>query len=411
MKEEKRSLFNMIFGNKKQKIYEQTLQLLSGFNATYTDISDNIKDNIIAKECINAIATHCAKMMPKHYKRNGQLKTEINRDINYIISCKPNPFMTVYQFLYKTVSLWLSQNNEYIYIDIDNRGYLRGLYPLNPLFCTLIEYENDVWLKFQFINGNIYYVKYSRIIHLRDYYIDHDFYGDTNETLMGAIETQTVADDGIKNAIKISTSLRGVIRGANAMLKDKDVEGVRKFFINDLLKSTSGIAGLDARMDFKEINMDPVLLNKEQLEMVNGNIYGYFMISPKIIKSEYTSDEWNAFYESVIEPRAIQMGQAFTNAIFGDKAIKEGNCVEFSVNRIKYAKTDTKISLIKEAGSLGLLTVDEGREILDLPAIGGEEGNKRLQTLNVINANLADKYQGGINNDGKQGTSNKGNED
>lgn len=409
MKKEKRSLFNMIFGNKKQKILEQTLQLLSGFNATYTDISDNVKDNIIAKECINAIATHCAKMMPKHYQRDGQLKNAINGDINYIISCKPNPFMTVYQFLYKTTALWLSQNNEFIYIDIDNKGYLRGLYPLNPIFCTLVEYENEIWLKFQFLNGNIYYIKYSRIIHLRDYYIDHDFYGDSNEVLMSAIETQTVADDGIKNAIKISTSLRGVIKAQNAMLKNKDIQDMRDNFVNDLLKSTSGIAGLDARMDFKEINLNPVLLNKEQLEMVNGNIYGYFMISEKIIKSEYTPDEWNAFYESVLEPRAIQMGQAFTNAIFGDKAIKSGHCIEFSVNRIKYAKTDTKISLIKEAGSLGLLTVDEGREILDLPAIGGEEGNKRLQTLNVINANLADKYQGGINNE-QEGTSNKGNE-
>lgn len=409
MKKEKRSLFNMIFGNKKQKIYEQTLQLLSGFNATYTDISDNIKDNIIAKECINAIATHCAKMMPRHYKRSGQLKTEINRDINYIVSCKPNPFMTVYHFLYKIVSLWLSQNNEFIYIDIDDKGYLRGLYPLNPLFCTLIEYENEIWLKFQFLNGNIYYVKYSRIIHLRDYYIDHDFYGDSNDVLMSAIETQTVADDGIKNAIKISTSLRGIIKAQNAMLKNKDIQDMRDSFVNDLLKSTSGIAGLDARMDFKEINIEPVLLNKEQLEMVNGNIYGYFMISPKIIKSEYTADEWNAFYESVLEPRAIQMGQTFTNAIFGDKAIRDGHCIEFSVNRIKYAKTDTKISLIKEAGSLGLITVDEGREILDLPAIGGEEGSKRLQTLNVINANLADKYQGGVNNE-QEGTSNEGNE-
>lgn len=379
-----------------QKILENRLQLLSGYNATYTDITDNIKDNIIAKQCINAIATHCAKMMPKHYKRNGQLKTEISRDINYIVSCKPNPYMTVYQFLYKVVSLWLSQNNEFIYQDIDENGYLRGLYPLNPLFCTLVEYENEIWLKFQFIDGNIYYVKYSRIIHLRDYYIDHDFYGDNNEILISSIETQTVVDDGIKNAIKISTSLRGIIKAQNAMLKNKDVQGMRDEFVNDLLKSTKGIAGLDARMDFKEININPVLLNKEQLEMVNGNIYGYFMISPKIIKSEYTADEWNAFYESVLEPRAIQMGQAFTNAIFGDKAIKDGHCIEFSVNRIKYAKTDTKISLIKEAGSLGLLTVDEGREILDLPAIGGEEGKKRLQTLNVINANLADKYQGGI---------------
>lgn len=400
----------MFFGNKKQKIYENKLQLLSGYNPTYTNISDNIKDNIIAKECINAIATHCAKMMPRHYKRNGQLKTEINRDINYIVSCKPNPYMTVYQFLYKTVSLWLSQNNEYIYIDIDEEGYLRGLYPLNPLFCTLIEYENEIWLKFQFINGNIYYAKYSRIIHLRDYYIDHDFYGDSNEVLMGAIETQTVTDDGIKNAIKISTSLRGIIKATNAMLKNKDVQEMRNTFVDDLLKSTAGIAGLDSRMDFKEIDINPVLLNKDQLEMVNGNIYGYFMISPEIIKSKYTADEWNAFYESVLEPRAIQMGQAFTNTIFGDKAIKEGHCIEFSVNRIKYAKTDTKISLIKEAGSLGLITVDEGREILDLPAIGGEEGSKRLQTLNVINANLADKYQGGIDN-GQKGTSNKGNED
>ena len=277
------------------------------------------------------------------------------------------------------------------------------------MFCTLIEYENEIWLKFQFLNGNIYYVKYSRIIHLRDYYIDHDFYGDSNDVLMSAIETQTVADDGIKNAIKISTSLRGIIKAQNAMLKNKDIQDMRDTFVNDLLKSTSGIAGLDARMDFKEINIEPVLLNKEQLEMVNGNIYGYFMISPKIIKSEYTADEWNAFYESVLEPRAIQMGQAFTNAIFSDKAIKDGHCIEFSVNRIKYAKTDTKISLIKEAGSLGLLTVDEGREILDLPAIGGEEGSKRLQTLNVINANLADKYQGGVNNE-QEGTSNEGNE-
>ncbi len=408
MKKEKRSLFNMIFGNKVQNmVNETTLKLLSGYNATYTDISENIEDNIIARECINTIATHCAKMMPKHYQQNGELKNHISGQINYIISVKPNPFMTTYDFIYKAVSLLLAQNNEYIYIDIDESGFLRGLYPLNPLFCTLVEYENEVWLKFQFIDGNTYYVKYSRIIHLRNFYNKHDFYGDTNQVLNKAIETQTVAEDGIKNAIKISASLRGVLKASNAILKDKDIKNMKDEFVKSLLESTDGIGSLDARMDFKEINLNPVLLEKEQFEMVNGNIYGYFMISENIIKSKYTADEWNAFYESVLEPRAIQMGQAFTNAIFSEKAIKDGHRIEFSVNRIKYAKTETKITLIKEAGALGLITVDEGREILDLPAIGGEEGKKRLQTLNVINANLADKYQGGK----KDGKSNKGNED
>ena len=408
MSKEKRSLFNMIFGDKIQKmVNESTLKLLSGYNATYTNISDDVEENIIAKECIHTIATHCAKMMPKHYQQNGDIKNHIQGAINYIISIKPNPFMTTYDFIYKIVSLLLAQNNEYIYIDIDNNGKLQGLYPLNPLLCTLVENNNEIWLKFQFLDGNVYYIKYDRVIHLRNFFVGHDFYGESNETLKGALETQTVADDGIKNAIKISASLRGVLKASQAFLKDKDIKTIKDNFVNSLLSSTDGIGGLDARMEFKEINLNPVLLDKEQLAMVNGNIYGYFMISEEIIKSKYSADDWNAFYESVLEPKAIQMGQAFTNAIFSERAIKAGHRIEFSVNRIKYAKTETKINLIKEAGALGLLTVDEGREILDLPAIGGEEGNKRLQTLNVINTNLADEYQGGK----KNGKSNERNED
>ena len=78
MKKEKRSLFNMIFGNKIQKmVNDSTLKLLSGYNPTYSNISDEIEENIIAKECIHVIATHCAKMMPKHYQQNGDVKNHI----------------------------------------------------------------------------------------------------------------------------------------------------------------------------------------------------------------------------------------------------------------------------------------------------------------------------------------------
>lgn len=397
---EKRSLFSMIFKNKNPRDINLTsvLKLLSGFNAIFSNVGENIEDNIIARECIDTIATHCAKMMPRHYQEKNGIKNHIQGEINYILSVKPNPFMTVYDFLYKTISLLLAQNNEFIFIDIDDKGYLIGLYPLNPLFCKLIEYEGRVWLKFQFVDGNTYYMEYERIIHLRRFYTSHDFYGDSNSTLNKSIETQIVADDGIKNAIKISNSLRGIIKASNSMLKNKDVQEMRDEFVKDLLESEEGIAGLDAKLDFKEINLEPVLLDKEQLEMVNGNIYKYFRISKEIVESKFTDEDWNAFYESIIEPLAIQMEQAFTNTIFNEKSIKQGHRIEFCVNRIKYAKTETKIKLLREVGVLGIIKVDEGREILDLPALGGEEGNKRLQTLNVINSNLADNYQGGKKN-------------
>ena len=77
---EKRSLFKMIFGNKTQNtIHDNTLKLLSGFNATYTNISDNVEDNIIANQCIHTIATHCAKMMPRHYQSKRRCKKSYAR--------------------------------------------------------------------------------------------------------------------------------------------------------------------------------------------------------------------------------------------------------------------------------------------------------------------------------------------
>lgn len=150
---------------------------------------------------------------------------------------------------------------------------------------------------------------------------------------------------------------------------------------------------LDSKAEFTPIKVEPMTLSKDQLEYLNENIYDYFGINKNIINSKFTDEEWNAFYESVLEPLAIQMEQEFTAKIFNYKAIKSGHRIVFNVERIKYAKTETKISLIKELGTLGIYTVDEARAVLDMSPIGGDEGNKRLQTLNVVNTNIADEYQ------------------
>ena len=42
-----------------------------------------------------------------------------------------------------------------------------------------------------------------------------------------------------------------------------------------------------------------------------------------------------------------------------------------------------------------MVKVDEGREILDLAPLGGEEGNRILQSLNNIDSTIANQYQVG----------------
>ena len=411
MKKEKRSLFSIVFGKKIRQAVGNYLQLMSGYNAVYTDVGDNIYDSNIARECINTIATHAAKMLPKHIQRKDGITKQYKGDINYLLSVQPNPIMTTFDFLYKVTSILYSANNVFVFINRDNKGMITGFYPLHPDNCALYENNGKIYIQFQFNDGNYYYTLYDEVIHLRRFFNNHDIYGENNNVLSGAIETANTATEGIRNAIKTSTSLKGIIKYNNAMLKDKDIKKNRDQFVEDFVKNMgdgSGIAGLDAKADFKELNLKPLTLDKDQLNFVNYNIFDYFSISENIVRSKFDDIEWNAFYESVIEPLAIQMSNAFTIKIFGKESIKDGHQIIFDVNRIKYAKTDTKINLLKETAILGLYTIDEAREILDLPAIGGEEGKKRLQTLNVINQDIADQYQGGKNN-GKTNTGNKTN--
>ena len=89
------------------------------------------------------------------------------------------------------------------------------------------------------------------------------------------------------------------------------------------------------------------------------------------------------------------MSGAFTNKIFSYKARKEGHKIIFTTNRLQYASLSNKINLIKVAGAFGLLTKDDGREILDMTPLGGKEGKKILQSLNNIDSNIANDYQGG----------------
>lgn len=398
MSKEKRSLFNVFFGknNQKQKVTQTRLELLNNYNAEFTTLGNNTYDSKVARQCIDRIATHCAKLIPKHIQ--DSISNCIKGDINFLLQNMPNPIMTKFDFIYKVISMLYTDSNAFVYIAKNKEGMITGFYPvLASNYNLLQDSQNNIYLKFKFINGKEYILPYLELIHLRLFYNRHDIFGTNNKVLKTDIDTAHTASEGIKNAIKTSSNLKGILKYENAMLKNKDLKESKEAFVNDFLnlENESGIAAMDAKADFKEVNLKPITLDKEQLEQVNYNIFDYFGISEKIVRNNFTSEEWNAFYEGVIEPRAIQLSDAFTNKIFKQSKIKEGHKIIFTANRLQYATLSSKISLLKEAGALGLLTKDEAREIIDLHPLGGEEGAKIIQSLNNIDSSIANSYQGG----------------
>ena len=68
-----------------------------------------------------------------------------------------------------------------------------------------------------------------------------------------------------------------------------------------------------------------------------------------------------------------------------------GNEIVFEANRLQYASASTKYKMIKDLMPLGILSVNEAREILNMAAI--EDGDKRQISLNYVDANKQNQYQ------------------
>lgn len=401
MKKEKRSLFNIVFGKKEDKqltdnITQTQFQLLSGWNSQFSTLPEGTYNSKVARQVIDRIATHCAKLVPKHIQ--GNITNNIKGDINFLLSNQPNPLMNTFDFIYRIISLLYTDCNAFVYIAKDNTGFITGFYPVLATTYELLQgADGTMYLQFDFVNGKTYTIPYLELIHLRLFYNRNDIFGMSNRVLQTDLNTANTVTEGIDKAIKTTSNLKGILQYENSMLKEKDLKTNKENFVKDFLNmdNEGGIAALDAKAKFEPVNLKPITLDNEQLKRVNYNIFDYFGISEKIVNNSFAEEEWNAFYEGIIEARAMQMSYAFTNKIFKKQSIKEGHKIVFTANRLQYASLNTKTNLLKVVAPWAMVKVDEGREILDLPPMGGEEGNKILQSLNNIDSSIANKYQVG----------------
>lgn len=403
MKKEKRSLFNVIFGkNKNQQnknITQTQFQLLSGWNTQFSTLPEGTYNSKVARQVIDRIATHCAKLVPKHIQ--GNITNNIKGDINFLLSNQPNPLMNTFDFIYRVISLLYTDCNAFVFIAKDKTGFITGFYPVLATTYELLQSaDGTMYLQFDFVNGQTYTIPYLELIHLRLFYNRNDIFGMSNSVLQTDLNTANTVTEGIDKAIKTTSNLKGILQYENSMLKEKDLKSNKENFVKDFLNmdNEGGIAALDAKAKFEPVNLKPITLDNEQLKQVNYNIFDYFGVSEKIIDNSFTEEEWNAFYEGIVEARAIQMSYAFTNKIFKRQSIKDGHKIVFTANRLQYASLKTKTELLRVVAPWSMIKVDEGREILDLAPLGGEEGNRILQSLNNIDSSIANKYQVGGEN-------------
>lgn len=398
---EHRSLFSRIFGNDRDTTPPETatsFEILDRYKSVFTRYDGKFEDDIDIRTCVDVIARNAAKMHPKHIRRTTDKMEIVNGNLYRLLSKKPNELQNAFQFYYQVISELELYNNAYIYVQRDENFKITGLYPLSYKTIKLYEYKNSIYIQFKFGNKKERFVPYDTCIHLTRFASNDGLFGGSTEPIVKTLSIKHVLDEGIVNAIKTTSAIKGVIKSTQAMLKPEDVKKMRDQFVEDFVQhgDKSGIGGLDATTSFTPIDINPKTADENQVKIYDNKILGYFGVNENIIQSKYNEDEWNAFYESVLEPIGLQMSLEFSSKLFTPTEIYFGNEIIFESNRLQYASNKTKIELVRYANNI--MTINELREVFNLTPI--DNGNEILvdQNHNDTLGNMVN--EGGNNEEG-----------
>lgn len=386
-------IFDRFFRKTKNISNVQPVEFLSG-TSSFSPWDGDSYSNDIFRAAVDAIARNAGKLKGTHFIQNGDMKQPAEDKLNRLLQVQPNQYMNAYDMLYKAVTHYYLFNNAFLYIQRD-RGGVSGIYPISP---SRVEFLQDgtesLFCRFYFQRGNSVILPYSDIVHLRRNFNRNDLLGEDNSALSPALELAHAQNQGIINGIQSGASIRGILK-FDQILSPEALKESKNQFIQDYMgmSNQSGVVVTDKKMTYQPITANPVLIDEGQIRATKTKIYEYLGITESIVNSSYDENTWAAFYESTIEPIAVQLGLEFTRKLFTEREQAFGNRVIFESSRLQFASNATKTSLIKELMPYGLLTINQALEILNLPAV--EDGDRHLQTLNVVNADKADEYQTG----------------
>lgn len=385
------------------KALENYFALLSSYQPVYSTYAGGIYEMELTRAAIHCFATHCSKLKPEVI---GNAAPSLGR----VLQFKPNPLMDTKKYLYRLATAYMTDNNALIapIVEFDE---IKGFYPLTVGKTQFVEHGGVTFVRYDMGNGEHFAVELAKCGIVNQFQYHSEIWGESNLCLRPTMELIDAQNQGILSGIKNSAVIRFIAKLANS-LKPKDVkeEQERLKEINLGISNTAGVFLIDQKYeDVKQIDSKPYIINPAQMEYIRQNVFTYFGTNEHILQNKFTPDEWNAYYEGKIEPFALEIGLVHTNMTFTEREKAFGNQIFFSTNRLQYASIQDKINYVVQMGDRGRTSINEDREVFNLPPIEGGErhfirGEYRpvdsygepLEPVETLDGNIAvDKSVGG----------------
>ena len=351
----------------------QTFKLVSAYEPVFTDWRGEIYESMLVRAAIDARSRHISKLKVDFM---GSAKPDLSRRLQK----RPNPWDTWSQFLYRVNTIVDCTNNCLIVPVYDKDLNKIGIYPVLAQKAKMVTYKDELWVTYKFRNGITAACRFGECAVLRKFQFKSDFWGSDNIALDDTMDLIAIQKQSIKEAVKSTASYKFMAR-SNNFSKISDLEAMQGNFTEKNFGSEAkGRGGVllfpNTFSDIKQVDMKPYIPDKDQMDLIDENVYSYFGVNKDILQNRAVGDAWTAFYEGAIEPFAIQFSETLTSAIYSEREIANGAMVATSTNRVQYMSFTDKKNYVEGGLDRGILMIDEAREVYNLPPLPDGAGQR-----------------------------------
>ena len=339
-------------------------KLLSGYQPVFRNWGGEIYEVELVRASIDAVARHSSKL---NMTIQGDAKPKLRTQLKHA----PNSFQTWGQFLYRLRTILEMQNTAIIVPVINDTGETVGVYPVYYTRLEVVAYKGTPWLRIEFANGERAAVELSKVGIMTKFQYRNDLFGEGNGALRPTLELIHMQNQAIEEGVKMAASYQFMATLTN-FSNDADLAKERKRFTVQNLQAADASGVLlwpNTYKDIKQIESKPFVVDADQMTLIRTNVFDYFGVNEDVLQNKAYGDTWAAFYEGSIEPFAIQLSDVLTKMLFTPLEQTNGALVMATSNRLQFMTNKDKAETTAIFADRGLATIDELREIWNLPPL------------------------------------------
>lgn len=364
-------LFEKIFPKPEEARQATTyFRELNGYAPVFHSWHGRLYESELVRASIDCKARHASKLK---FEIAGSAK----KDMQKTLMRQPNAYQTWGQFIYRVSTILDMKGTAFIVPSWDGTNNIKGLHTFVPREWSLVTVkgETDPWIRFRF-ESHYASARLSEVGILTRYQYESDFFGTSNDALKDTMELINIQNQGIQEAVKSSSTFRFMAKVTN-FTKADDLQKERERFSDEVMNKKGGLLLFpNTYGDIKQIDSKPYTVDASQRELIQTNVFNYFGVNIDVLQNKATPDQMDAFFNGAIEPFEIQLSDVLTKLLFTARERELRNRAYVNANRLQYMTVSSKITMAKELGDRGFITVNEVRELFNFPALPDEIGDK-----------------------------------